>query len=58
MECILGFSDILDGTFGALDKVNHIPGPTICSGLDAKPFTSGHTLKLGPCFNMGTRLTS
>ena len=58
MECILSFSNALDGTFNALYYINHICGLTIGSGFHSKPLASGGAAKRGACSYLGIRLTA
>ena len=56
-ECILGFSNVLDGTFGTLYLVDHIPGLAIGDGFYSEPLAGGHAAKRGACSYMGACLT-
>ena len=56
-ECTLCFSNVLDGTSLAFNKVNHVSGPAICSGFYIKSLQSGCAAEHGASFYVGTRLT-
>ena len=53
-ECILHFSYVLDRTFFAFDKVNHIPGTTVCGGFNTRPLASDRAVERSARFYMGT----
>ena len=57
-ECVLRFSDVLDGTFLTFNQVNHVPGSTISGGFDTKPFTSSRAAKLSAGLDMCTHLAA
>ena len=57
-ECILRFSNILDGTSSALNQVHHVAGSTVCGGSHTKSCTSCSAAKHGACFYMRTCLTA
>ena len=54
MECILSFSNVLDGTFSALYYVDHIPGLTIGGDFHSEPLAGGCAAKCGARSYMGT----
>ena len=52
------YAYVLDGTFGALYYVDHIPDLTIGGGFYSKPLASGCAAKHGACSYMCTYLTA
>ena len=57
-ECILRFSDVLDGTSSALNQVHHVAGTTVRGGFHTKSCASCSAAKHGACFYMRTCLTA
>ena len=56
-ECILRFSDVLNGTSFALNQVHHVPRSTVGSGFHTKLCALCRAVKYSAHFYMGTCFT-